>query len=202
MDNSAIQEISRLAVEAALANRILLPAAPGVLPAIFHNGQVISLESFQKGRSRFRGAFFTNVMSEFAGYVKAHTGGHGFIDADKVTARVFHNLGDDKAPGHGDWTSTLALKPTAAYAAMLAVENKQLTQKQLVEWIEDWSPQLQSKFSGETETKGIGVALSAIRDLTISAKSDVTHTDKDFGAGRSCRKKRSRKTSRASSSRA
>lgn len=143
MDAEAIKEISQLAIDAAGANRI-----DAKTPAIILGEEVVSLEHLQSGRSRFRGAFVTNVMSEFAGYVKAHTDGHGFIDADKVAARVFHNLGDTGNPGHGDWTSTLALKPTAAYAAMLAVENKHLSQKQLVEWIEDWSPQLQSKFGG------------------------------------------------------
>lgn len=180
MDATTISKIESLALAAAGANRI-----EATTPAIVLGSNVVSLENFQSGRSRFRGKFATSALSEFAGYVKAHVGGHGFIDADEFTARVFHNLGDVDEPGHADWTSTLKLDPTAAYAALLSIEGKALAQKQLVEWIEDWSAQLRSKFGAESDAVGITAALAAIRNLTISAKSDVTHTDKDFGAARS-----------------
>jgi len=180
MDASTILEISNLATQATKANRL-----DTFTPAFIHDGEAKSLEAFQKGRSRFRGKFATEVLSEFSGYVKNHVGGHGFIDADRFCAIVFHNLGDVIEPGHADWRSTLTLKSTAAYAAMLSIEGKGLTQKQVVEWVEDWSPQLRAKFGAESDAVGITQALVAIRNLTISAKSDVTHTDKDFGASRS-----------------
>ena len=185
MDSTTIEKIEDLALSAAKANRVNGEPGDTGIPAVIVGNDTMSLERFQPGRSRFRGRFETNTLSEFAGYVKGHKGGHGFIDADQFCAAVFHNLGDVENPGHADWISTLALKPTAAYAAMLAVEGKALGQKQLVEWIEDWSPQLRAKFGTESEATGITQALLAIRKLTISAKSDVTHTDKDFGASRS-----------------
>lgn len=180
MDANAIEKIESLALAAAGANRI-----DADTPAVILGGNIKTLEHLQSGRSRFRGAFTTNALSEFAGYVKAHTGGHGFIDADEFSARVFHNLGDTVEPGHADWTSTLTLEPTAAYAALQTIEGRALTQKQVVEWVEDWSSQLRAKFGAESDAVSITQALAAIRNLTISAKSDVTHTDKDFGASRS-----------------
>lgn len=180
MDANAIEKIESLALAAAGANRI-----DANTPALILGGNVKSLEFLQSGRSRFRGKFETEALSEFAGYVKSHAGGHGFIEAEWLRAIVFHNLGSDTNPGHADWTSTLTLRPTAAYAALLAIENKPLAQKQIVEWIEDWSPQLRAKFGADAEATGIAAALAAIRNLTISEKKDVTHTDKDFGASRS-----------------
>lgn len=179
MDDTAINKIVTLALAAAGANRI-----DAVTPAIILDGQIKPLEHLQAGRSRFRGKFVTPVLSEFATYIRANraSAGHGFIDAKACSARVFLNLGTPDAPGHADWTATLALEPTAAYAAIQAIEGQPLAQKQLVEWIEDWSAQLTAKFGENDEPTGIAGAVAAIRQLTISAKSDTTHTDKDFGA--------------------
>lgn len=180
MDSTAIDRIGQLAVEAAKANRLDMDR-----PAfITDKGQVVTLEHLQAGRSRFRGKFATSVLTEFAEYVKANPGGVGFIEPNDVTATVFFNLGDAKFPGHGDWTGTLNLEPNAAYAAMLAIENRRLGQRELAEWIEDWAPNLQAQFGDSSEPSSIGQAVAAIRNLTISAKSDTTHTDKDFGASR------------------
>jgi len=180
MDASAIKEIVNLAVEATRAR--ILPAGvagvTGVIPAALIGEKIISLEGLESGRARFRGTYSTNVLSEFVAYVVAHPGGTGFIDADNCTARVLHNLGTKDEPGHGDWASMLRLKPTAGYAAVLAVCKAQMDQKKLIEFVEDWSPNLDAH-------GGIAAALAAIRNVTIAQKKDVTHTDKDFGASRS-----------------
>lgn len=175
MNAEAIKEISQLAIDAAGANRI-----DANTPAIVLGEKVVSLEHLQAARSRYRGEFKTSVLSEFAIYLKANAGGIGFIDPKSCYAKTYLNLGTAETPGHADWTATLELEPTAAYAALLAVNGKQHSQKALVEWIEDWSGNLRG-----TDNSPISNAVAAIRELTISAKSDVTHTDKDFGAKRS-----------------
>ncbi|GAA0721583.1 DUF2303 family protein [Dokdonella soli] len=194
MDASAIHEISNLAVEASRANRINpgeFPQFPNGIQAVLVGNEIKTLEHLQRCRSRFRGQFSTTALSEFVGYVKANAAtpeskdAAGFIDAKKCTARVYLNLGKPETPGHGDWTASLALDPTAAYAALKKIEGIPQSQKSLVEWIEDWSAQLSAQFGDRAEPTGIALALMAIRNLTISAKSDVTHTDKDFGAARS-----------------
>ena len=177
MDASAIKEIAALAVDATRA-RILPQESVGDIPAALIGDKIVSLESLQSGRSRFRGTYATNVLSEFVAYVVSHPGGTGFIDADNCTARVLHNLGTKEYPGQGDWISILRLKPTAAYAAMISACKTQLDQKKVVEFIEDWALNL------DTEG-GIAAALAAIRNVTIAQKKDVTHVDKDFGASRS-----------------
>lgn len=179
MDRSAIEKIEELAIEGAGANLLSTHT-----PAIILAGKVVSLEHLDASRSRFRGRFGTSQLAEYVSYLKANTGGIGFIDPKSPNATVYLNLGDTENPGHGDWTASLALDPTAGYAAILAVEGKRLSQRELVEWIEDWVPQLSAKYGEQAEAVGIGQALLAIRNLTISAKSDVTHTDKDFGASR------------------
>jgi len=177
MDNTAIKQIAELAIAAERA-RLLPREAMDDIPAALIGDKIVSLEGLQGQRSRFRGTFATNVLAEFVTYVKAHPGGSGFIDADNCTARVLHNLGDAKEPGHADWASVLRLKPTAAYAAIIAACKMPMDQKKLVEFIEDWAQNLDAE-------GGITAALAAIRNVTIAQKKDVTHTDKDFGAKRS-----------------
>lgn len=180
MDASTISKIESLALDASNANRLNTH-----VPAIIISNEIRTVEHLNAGRSRFRGKFSTTALTEFAGYVKGSPGGAGFIDAKACTARVFLNLGTADDPGHGDWTASLALDPTAAYAAIKAVDGLRLSQKDLVAWIEDWSSFLSAKFGECSEPSSINTALASIRQLTISAKSDVTHTDKDFGASRS-----------------
>jgi uncharacterized protein YfdQ (DUF2303 family) len=173
IDNA--QFIADLSVQAAKANRIYTDT-----PAVLHNGNIVSLEKLNNFRSRFRGAFGTSVLSEFAAYLKANPGGVGFIDPKMCTAKMFLNLGTPGLPGHADWTATLWLDNTAAFAAVLAIDGRQQSQRSLVEWMEDWSGNLRQVDGGS-----ISGVVSLVRALTIKSNSEVTHTDKDFGAKKS-----------------
>jgi uncharacterized protein YfdQ (DUF2303 family) len=181
MDSQAIELIQNTAIDAHKANRL----DEMHTPAFIAGEKVVSLEHLQEGRSRFRGSYTSNSLESFADYVKSHaSSASGFVDADKMSARVFFNLGDKTAPGHGDWIATLQLKPTPEYAAMLAINGRKLEQRAMVEWIEDWASFLQPIDSNGTEIAP-SKALTAIRKLTIKATSESTHQDKDFGARRS-----------------
>lgn len=178
MEAQAINRIAELALCA--DDRHVLKAHT---PALILDSKVVSIENLQKGRSRFRGVMSTSVLSEFVAYVRRHPGGAGFIDPKQVKATTFLNLGTPDEPGHADWKAVLQLEPTAAYAALLAVEGRPLMQRELVEWIEDWSANLSAVKDGEEIA--ITAALTAIREVTIEAKKSATSTDRDFGASRS-----------------
>lgn len=181
MDSQAIQLIQSTAIEAQRANRL----DEMHTPAFIIGEKVVTLEHLQEGRSRFRGSYTSDSLESFAEYVKAYaSNASGFVNAEKMSGCVFFNLGDKAAPGHGDWTATLQLKPTPEYAAMLAVSGKKLEQRAIVEWIEDWASFIQPIDSTGTEIVP-SKALTAIRKLTIKATSESTHQDKDFGARRS-----------------
>ncbi|MDP1543148.1 MAG: DUF2303 family protein [Polycyclovorans sp.] len=152
-------------------------------PALILDDKVVSIEHLQEGRSRFRGSLKTSLLAEFVAYLKRHTGGAGFIDADNMTATAFLNLGSKEDPGHADWQAHLDLKATAAYRAIRSIEGSPLSQKQMAEWIEDWSTHMSAVKDGAAI--GISTALAAIREISIEAKKNVTSTDRDFGASRS-----------------
>lgn len=152
-------------------------------PALILDNKLVSIEHLQEGRSRFRGSMSTTVLSEFIGYVKRHTGGEVFIDPKKPNATAFLNLGTKDKPGHADWKASLALAPTAAFAALLAIEGKPLPQRDLVEWIEDWVSFLSARRDGAEIS--ITEAVTAIREVTIETSKQTTNTDRDFGASKS-----------------
>lgn len=178
MEAAALQHIEKLVLDA--HGKHLLTE---LMPAIILNGQVQPIEYLMAGRARFRGTFSTSVLQEYVAYLTAHPGGHGFIDPEGVTATTFLNLGTESTPGHADWRAVLALKPTAAYAALLKVEGQQLDQRSMAEWIEDWADLI----GGELEEQAVRVAdiVAAVREVTISASRESTTVERDLGASRS-----------------
>ncbi|ATR82973.1 hypothetical protein CS390_10640 [Pseudomonas sp. HLS-6] len=170
---------------AAAARELPLTHVPVV--ALPDNVQVRSLEHLQLHRSRFRGMLNTNSLHDFADYVLAQsseTTARGFVDQDSMSCTVFFNLGDSNLPGHGDDLAKLALKPTAAYQALTAIAGKQLTQRELAEWMEDWHASLAAIQDTGTQL-AIGAAVNAVRNITIKASSAANHSEHNFGASRS-----------------
>lgn len=193
MDSSTVNAIGQLAIEAAQANRI--DADTPAIVLLDHDGgqQVVSLEHLQPGRSRFRGAFQTRQLPDFAAYVVAETENttrpagsvQGFIDTDHMSARVFFNLGNMEHAGHADHLATLNLKPTAAYAALQAATVRSLDQRALHDFVEDWRDNIVPVFDGKADATRLANTLAAIRDITVETARKVNHVERDMGATRS-----------------
>lgn len=187
MDSTAVDRIADLGVQASRTNR-LDTTTPAVILTNDDGQKIVSIEHLQEGRSRFRGALVTDSLEDFIIYTKdnanAEEGCSGFVNADQVAAKVFFNLGDVGFPGHGDWTATLKLKPTAEYAAMLQTINKKLSQRDVLDFAEDWAGNL-TAIAADGQIIPAAKALTAIRKLTIKATAEATHTEKDFGARKS-----------------
>lgn len=161
-------------------------------PAIIvpDNFMVQNVEHLEELRSRFRGTMSTQSLPDFCTYVERrakesdrHTP-QGFIDADSMSCRMFFNLGDFVEPGHADDTSALTLKPTAAFASMLAIAGKRLGQTELAEWMEDWSAALKVT-STNGEDIPVGAAVQKIRTITVKATAERTSNEGSFNSSRS-----------------
>lgn len=181
--------LSKEAIQHIEANAI---AAMGTMPrqqvptiALPKDMAVHNLERFAEQRARFRGEMLTASIADFASYVLHHGEANtaAFIDQERMACRAFFNLGTQANPGHGDDTAMLLLKPTAAYSAVLAIAGKLLSQRELAEWMEDWAHCLQVR-AGE-EVLAVAAACAAVRNITIKAGSERTHTEHNFGAARS-----------------
>ncbi|HCA24819.1 MAG TPA: hypothetical protein DEP32_11710 [Pseudomonas sp.] len=149
---------------------------------------VQTLEHLEMERSRFRGRLSTQSFRDFCTYVEQHQGESdkpaGFVDADAMACQVLFNLGDIAAPGHGDDSATLTLKPTAAFNALRQIAGKTLKQSQLAEWMEDWHDFLEVRDTTGT-IMATAVAVQKVRSITIKAMAERTSTEQNFGASRS-----------------
>jgi len=193
MDSTAVDHIAQLAVEAARANLLDTDTPAVILTARDGSQRLESIEHLQPGRSRLRGKFASSALQDFADYVVMHhesaadlAPAQGFIDTNKMAATVYFNLGDHEHPGHGDYLAALALKPTAAYAAMQAACMRPLGQRELHDFLEDWRDNIFPLYDGEENTgKPYSAALAAVRDITIETARSVNSVERDMGATRS-----------------
>lgn len=179
MDGTAVESIAELASAALKANRIETP-----VPAILHDGKIESIEHLTGKRSYFRGVYATNVMSDFVAAVR-RDGGQCFIDADHYTATAFHNLGTKEEPGACDWRSRLELKETAPYKALKSFAARTLSQRDAIEFVQDWHAYIQTVQSGESHATTAAALVNALRKLRVTKKQDSTHVEKDYGATKS-----------------
>jgi uncharacterized protein YfdQ (DUF2303 family) len=183
MDATAIELIQKTALAASLENRKLDTDTPTIILQHANGEQIVSLEQFGKGRQRLRGALTTSDLADFARYVVDNGNGQGFVNVADMSAKVFFNLGTVDAPGHADWTASLKLKPTAAFAALAAIDGQKMSQKDLADWLEDWNASLYAEYE-----KGDGTlarAVTAVRKLTIKTNASQTTSVTNVSASRS-----------------
>lgn len=155
-----------------------------VLPS---DQKIHSIEKFQAGRSRFRGALHTHSLLDFGNYVMRENEditAAGFVNADDMSCSVYFNLGDIVAPGHGDHTATLTLKKTAAFKALERAASTTFAQKDLSDWIEDWAPNLKALDPNDAYVD-LRRAAAAIRSISIEQARKSEHVVGDMSASRS-----------------
>ncbi|HBW4601556.1 TPA: DUF2303 family protein [Klebsiella pneumoniae] len=184
LDSGTFQQVKELVLSGYHLNDIPGLACPTtILP---DGTTVASLERFALERFRFRGAMDTTSIDDFVRYSVAYAQeeekARCFIDADNMLARSIFNIGTLDNPGHADNVASIKLKKTAPFRALLAINGDRLSQKQIAEWLEDWSDFLLA-FDAEGQTMDISKAAQAVRRVTIQQTNQADHEDSDF-AGR------------------
>ena len=166
--------------EAITAANSVVDSVDSTAVALPESFKLHDLEPYKAHRRHARGNFDTSRIGDFAAYVAAHReeGATVFV-ADTMQATAVLNLGVPTAAGHADNTATLTLKPMAAFQALLNITGKKLSQRDAAEFLEDWSEHITCK-RGE-DTVALGLAISALRKLTIEASRKAETTVKSFG---------------------
>lgn len=186
LDSSAIQQVKDLVLSGYHLNDIHGLACPTAL--LPENTSVESLERFALERFRFRGAMDTTSIDDFvryaSGYAAEEDPARCFIDAENMSARSIFNIGTLDNPGHADNVSTIKLKKTAPFRALLGINGDRLNQKQIAEWLEDWSDFL-TAFDANGNTMTIAQAAQAVRRVTIQQATQADHEDDDFSGKKS-----------------
>ncbi|HFV9291630.1 YfdQ family protein [Serratia sp. 14-2641] len=186
LDGSAIAQIQSLTLGASFLDAVKRTDCPvSVLPKDI---DVASLERFNEKRFRFRGSMETTSIDDFVrysvGYANADVPARCFIDADNMSARSVFNIGTLEAPGHADNAAEIQLKKTAPFRALLAIDGKRLNQKQIAEWLEDWSDFLMA-FDADGQVLTMAQAASAVRRVSIKQMQEADHEDGDFSGKKS-----------------
>lgn len=180
LNGDAIEKIQELTLAAVHTQDLKTTICPTVmLPSGYG---IESLERFNLNRFRFRGTLETTSIADFVrysvGYAVIDTPARCFIDAESMSARAVFNIGSLDEPGHADNVASIRLK-TAPFRALLAVNGDRLSQKQIAEWLEDWSDLLLA-FDTEGTTMDISKAAQAVRRVTIQQTNQAEHEDSDF----------------------
>lgn len=186
LDSGTFQQVKDLVLSGYHLNDIPGLACPTAL--LPQNTSVESLERFAFERFRFRGAMDTTSIDDFVRYSVAYAQeeekARCFIDADNMLARSIFNIGTLDKPGHADNVASIKLKKTAPFRALLAINGDHLNQKQIAEWLEDWSDYLLA-FDVGGNTMTIAQAAQAVRRVTIQQATQADHEDSDFSGKKS-----------------
>ncbi|HIF7138656.1 YfdQ family protein [Citrobacter freundii] len=186
LDSGTFKQVKDLVLSGYHLNDIHGLACP---TALLPDGTgVESLERFSLERFRFRGAMTTTSIDDFARYSKGYASdsepARCFIDADNMTARSVFNIGTLDNPGHADNVASITLKKTAPFRALLQIDGQRLKQKQIAEWLEDWSDYLLA-FDADGNTMQISQAAQAVRRITIQQATQQDHETSDFAGKKS-----------------
>ncbi|HGF0627505.1 TPA: YfdQ family protein [Klebsiella pneumoniae] len=186
LDSGTFQQVKDLVLSGYHLNDIHGLACPTAL--LPQNTSIESLERFAFERFRFRDAMDTTSIDDFVRYSVAYAQeeekARCFIDADNMLARSIFNIGTLDNPGHADNVASIKLKKTAPFRALLAINGDHLNQKQIAEWLEDWSDYLLA-FDAGGNTMTIAQAAQAVRRVTIQQATQADHEDSDFSGKKS-----------------
>ncbi|ANZ86923.1 YfdQ family protein [Citrobacter freundii] len=186
LDSGTFKQVKDLVLSGYHLNDIHGLACPTAL--LPEGTGVESLERFSLERFRFRGAMTTTSIDDFARYSKVYASdsepARCFIDADNMTARSVFNIGTLDNPGHADNVASITLKKTAPFRALLQIDGQRLKQKQIAEWLEDWSDYLLA-FDADGNTMQISQAAQAVRRITIQQATQQDHEAGDFAGKKS-----------------
>jgi uncharacterized protein YfdQ (DUF2303 family) len=179
MDKSAIQQIQELGnAEAFLAQLDKTHFPVAALPESF---SLRDMEKYMNFRNMFRGEMATANIDEFVRYHEGYQleGNQCFVTPENMSALTIFDLGTQAHPGHCQHKAKLSLKKTAAFKELLHRHELKQNQKQLAEFIEDYSDFIQV-FSTYGDLIDNPVASAAVRNMKFEAKAGRESSVSDF----------------------
>lgn len=181
MDAAAIQRIESLA---AASSKLPDTDVPKTL--VPEGCKVESLESLLGSPLSMKAHFRTERLEDFCAYVAAEAHGDEtavFVEPDGSGAKAVIDYGSHKAPRWGRHQASLAMRHTPEFAALLQASETALSQRALVDFMEDWGHVVTAERGGEEITHA--KAIAAIRRVDIKAERHSTHEQAEWSASRS-----------------
>lgn len=152
----------------------------------------VNLEKYMPARTRRRGTYSTTLIDAFSDYVNsmAYEGkkiAQCFVNEQVFSAVALLDFGTDESEfeqGHCDFKACLQLEKTAEYRALLNTVNVRHSQRELAEFIEDYSSHIAAEDAEGNEIK-LSKAVATIRNMKLKAKRDSEHSVQQFNESRS-----------------
>lgn len=143
------------------------------------------LEKFEPQRRRARGKMETPDLQSFADYTTAHAEGGAsiFIEPENMRATAVLNLGQPDAPGQADNKACYAPVTTAAYNALNRMTAGKNSQKDVAEFLQDWTEHI-TCFNDEGEITPPR-AVAAVRKISIEAIRKLENEEQSLRTTRS-----------------
>jgi len=185
MDKSAIEQIQVSANIPELINQFNSADRHNPKVLVPENFKVQSLEKFMSQPQRHRFEFNTTDINSFIVYADDNGTSASIllVDADvstKLAARCIVDCGTELEPMHKEHTATVEMKALAAYKAFLNNADEPMSQKDVSEFIEDWSDHI-TVFDREGVLMNNAQGAASLRDLTIESARDANSKVGDFG---------------------
>lgn len=192
MDGAALEKILQVA-DAAMTS---LDAENG-LALVPQGYNIKDLDGFRDRPRHFKEIFATHDIRAFGDYVndtaEVYTGSmwNLYLQAwtgaqDTLKADITFDCGTPAKPGHGFHRASLSLRRTPLLNAVDAIEGQPLTKRQLIEFVEDWHPDLSGSRPGlDGDEIPIAGVLRALREFKIKSSQDMTLVDKGLATSRS-----------------
>jgi uncharacterized protein YfdQ (DUF2303 family) len=184
MDAKAIERIEQLV---AAGNR--LPTDTDVPAVILPDGAAVkSLEHLLAAPRQMQQTYRTERLEDFCRYAKAESESSDedaavFVLPDGSGAKAIMDYGCHTAPLWGKHSAVLEMRPTAEFASLRKASASPLGQRELIDWLEDWS-HIVTPYRGD-DTLSLTKALATIRRVDIKQSKSATHEQNDWSAARS-----------------
>lgn len=143
--------------------------------------EVRSLETYLERPLRRRAKLLTSRIEDFARYVNSakQDGTIIFIDPECGSAEAVIDYGTHERPEWGDHKVTLKIPRTEEAKAVIGINERAVSQRELIEFLEDWRAIIAPQ-SASGDNVSVTQAIGAIRSVKIDEIRETQSTQGDF----------------------
>lgn len=161
------------------------------LIAVDNNAEIVDLQKYFNKKRNFEGTFTTPYLNQFFKFVERTADDYNnhpseedmktscFINPNDMNASVIFDFGSFETPLQQRVKAVVALEKTVIFQELNNKLNVELTQKQLSEFLEDFSSDIHAT-DIEGNVLDIGIAITAIRTMKIESNASVTQNAEDY----------------------
>ena len=143
---------------------------------------IANLEKYMAQPASMRCAYKTDRIDDFCQYVAGEAIKEQtaiFVGSNGAAAEAIIDYGSHAAPRWMNHRASLGLNITPEFAGLMAVCGKDITQRDLIDYMEDWGGLMIAPYDGDKEITLLS-AMAAIRNVEISQKASTAHQETNF----------------------